>query len=215
MNLLLRYIRTPLPYRSRRRSMVQVLLIINIVVFIGTQLFPVSINFLAIQPFLFLRNFFVWTPITYMFIHADFGHILFNMLGLYFFGTIIERQWGSDEFLVLYLSTGILSGILSLLVFYATGTMNVFLLGASGAIYGVLLVFATLYPNAQLYVFGLFPVRAKILIVIYIGMQLLLLTGQGSRSNVAYLTHLFGIAVAWVYLLVRHRIDPYRKIFSR
>ncbi len=215
MNLFLRYIRTPLPYRSRRRSTVQVLLIINIVVFIGTQLFPVSINFLAVQPFLFLRNFFVWTPITYMFIHADFGHILFNMLGLYFFGTIIERQWGSDEFLVLYLSTGILSGILSLLVFYATGTMNVFLLGASGAIYGVLLVFATLYPNAQLYVFGLFPVKAKILIVIYIGMQLLLLTGQGSRSNVAYLTHLFGIAVAWVYLLVRHRIDPYRQIFSR
>ena len=215
MNLFLRYISNPLPYRTRRRPIIQVLLIINIVVFVLTQIFPTLITFFALQPTLFLRNFFVWTPITYMFVHANFSHILFNMLGLYFFGSIIERQWGSDEFLVLYLSTGILSGILSLLVFYLTGSISVFLLGASGAIYGILLVFASLYPNAQLYIFGLFPIKAKILMLIYIGIQLLSLTGQGSRSNIAYLTHLFGIAIAWSYLLFRHKIDPYRQIFSR
>lgn len=204
----------PLPYRLHSRSAVQILLLINISIFVVLQLFPSLIQFLAINPVFFIKKYFFWSPLTYMFTHLGFTHILFNMLGLYFFGIILEKQWGSDEFLLFYLSVGVISGILSLGVYLVTGSSNIFLFGASGAVYGILLAFATLFPHVKMYVFGIFPITAKVLILIYIGMQLLSL-GSGINSGVAYLTHTFGLGIAWIYLLFRHKIDPYKRLFSR
>ncbi len=212
---MMRFLLRPLPYRLHNRSVVTVLIVINVCVFVVLQLYRPFVQYLAVNPIFFSQRFFFWTPITYMFTHYGFSHILFNMLGLYFFGRIIERHWGSDEFLFLYLSVGVLSGLLSLVTYFFTASNSVFLLGASGAVYGILLVFATLHPTARLYVFGLFPISARILILIYIGIQILSFFGGGQNTGVSYLTHLFGLGIAWLYLLFRQRIDPAKILFDR
>jgi membrane associated rhomboid family serine protease len=141
-----------------------------------------------------------------MFVHADFTHILFNMLGLFMFGTPVERRLGSKEFLLFYLLTGTLSGIFSLISYLLAGT-NVILVGASGAIYAVLFAFAVLYPYARVFVFGIFPLRAPVLVILYTGIEMV---NQvfGSTRCVAHLTHLAGFGIAFLYFIFRLRINP-------
>jgi membrane associated rhomboid family serine protease len=147
-----------------------------------------------------------WQLITYMFVHANFSHILFNMLGLFFFGVQVERRMGSSEFLLFYLLTGFMAGLFSLLVFYLTGSV-IILLGASGAVFAVLLAFATFFPDANIYIFGLIPVRAPLLVT---GYAVIELVSQflSVRSGVAHLTHLAGFGFAFLYFLIRFEINP-------
>jgi membrane associated rhomboid family serine protease len=153
-----------------------------------------------------------WQLLTYMFVHANFSHIFFNMLGLFFFGLQLERRIGSTEFLIFYLVSGIGAGLISLLIFWLTGAPTV-LLGASGAVFAVLLGFATYFPTAMIYVFGIIPIRAPILVLIYTAIELF---SQffGARSGVAHLTHLAGFAVAYLYLVARLGINPVREFMN-
>ncbi|MDR1933037.1 MAG: rhomboid family intramembrane serine protease [Spirochaetales bacterium] len=156
----------------------------------------------------------LWQLITYMFLHWDFSHLLFNMLGLFFFGIQIEHHMGSREFLLFYFVCGFAAGLFSFAVYTLTGTYAVVLIGASGAIYGVLLAFAAFFPRAEIYVFGIFPIRAPLLVMIYAGIEIFnQVFGRG--GNVAHLTHLAGLAAAYVYLLVRYRINALRVFFDR
>ncbi len=215
MNKILHWIKNPLPYRLYRRSVVLVLIAITAAVFVLQQLLPPLLEeLLFLNPFLILNRGYIWTLFSYMFAHASFSHILFNMLGLYFFGMPLERSWGSSEFLFLYFLCGIGAGIISLIVYVLFGAWSVFLLGASGAVFGVMLAFTCLYPNVQIYIFGIFPVTARVLMLIYIGLQLISLQG-GIGSGIAYLTHLGGMAVAWAYMLLRHSINPYKRLLNK
>jgi membrane associated rhomboid family serine protease len=148
-----------------------------------------------------------------MFAHENLTHILLNMLGLLFFGTAIEKEMGSREFLLYYLLTGLLAGLFSLAAYVAIG-MNVSLLGASGAVFAVLLAFATLQPNAQIYIWGIIPMRAPIMVLGYTAIELL---SQifGSQAGVAHLTHLAGFAFGWLYFLARFGVNPWRRFFPR
>ncbi len=148
-----------------------------------------------------------WQFLTYMFLHADFTHILFNMIGLLSFGIFLERAIGSKEFLLFYLICGILTGVLSYFLYYFTGRANVRLIGASGAIYAVLFGYAVCYPRSIIFIWGIIPVPAPLLVLIYV---LIAIFSQmfGYDKNVAHYAHLFGILAAWLYFVIRMGMHP-------
>lgn len=188
------------------------IVVINAILYLVTsQLWPRATLYLAMIPSLVLHGW-VWQFLTYMFVHGSFSHLLFNMLSLYIFGSMVERRIGSKEFLLFYLLTGILSGVASFVSYMLAGT-NVILVGASGAIYGVLLMFAVFFPYSVIYVFGILPVRAPILVIVY---ALIELYSQvfGRGGNIAHLAHLSGLVVAYLYCRIRMRINPL-EVFRR
>jgi membrane associated rhomboid family serine protease len=194
-----------------RRFAVKII-VFNILVFLVTSyLWPKGFYYLAMIPS-FVRHGYIYQPFSYMFVHGSFSHLFFNMLSLFIFGTMVEKRIGSKEFLLFYLLTGLFSGIISFISYYLGG-MNVVLVGASGAIYGVLLLFAVFFPYSVIFVFGILPVRAPILIIIYALIELY--SQVFSRGgNVAHLTHLSGLVFAYLYCRIRMRINPF-EVFRR
>ena len=147
----------------------------------------------------------IWQPVTYMFLHDvhNLTHILFNMLGLWMFGVELERQWGTRFFVKYYAITGIGAGLttilVSLLPFHATSAIYYSnTIGASGALYGLLLAFALYYPNRPILMFLLFPVPAKYFVMI-LG-AIAFLTSISGSGAVAATTHLGGLLVGYIYL---------------
>ncbi|MFW6227881.1 MAG: rhomboid family intramembrane serine protease [Alkalispirochaeta sp.] len=202
--------RRPLPYYNGNITFI--LIGINLFVFFASTISRDIVSYLAMNPALTVVEGFIWQPFTYMFAHSGISHLLFNMLGLFFFGTQVEHQLGSWEFLRFYLLTGLLAGVFSLGVYWFTGSYYVFLLGASGAVFAVLLAFATFFPDAEIYIFGIIPVRAAVLVIGYTVIELFSqMSGRG--GNVAHLTHLAGFAFAYLYFVVRVGISPYRRFF--
>ncbi len=180
---------------------------INIIFYMIGFIYPRSIFYTAMIPGLIIQKFYIWQFVTYMFTHGGFSHILFNMLGLFFFGMQVERRIGSYEFLLFYLLTGVLAGIFSFLIYYLTGSYNVILLGASGAIFAVLFAFAVYFPNAQIYIMGIFPVRAPVLVIGYTAIELFSQI-TSARTGIAHLTHLAGFGFAYLYFIIRLGINP-------
>lgn len=135
-----------------------------------------------------------WTLLTYMFVHGGFWHLLFNMLGLFFFGPPLEARWGSREFIKYYLICGLGGAALSFA--FAFGSP---IIGASGAVYGVMLAFAMNWPDMPIYIWGIFPVPAKYLVAIFAIMSFLsMLNPRG--GNIAHAAHLGGFAAGFLYL---------------
>jgi membrane associated rhomboid family serine protease len=201
------------PFRYGNHNLSIWLIAANVLVFAIEYLFPRSIIYLAMTPILVLHGFF-WQPFTYMFAHANLTHLLVNMLGLLFFGTAIERELGSREFLLYYLLTGLLAGLFSFAAYLFLGGADVQLLGASGAVFAVLLAFATLQPNSQILIWGIVPVRAPLMVLGYTAIELVSQL-LNSRSGVAHLTHLAGFAFGWLYFLARFGVNPWRRFFPR
>jgi membrane associated rhomboid family serine protease len=192
--------------------MTYMLILINMVVFFMTSMSRDVTTYLAMNPVLTVVRGFWWQPFTYMFAHSGVSHLLFNMLGLFFFGTQVENELGSWEFLLFYMLTGVLAGFFSLAIYWVTGTYMVFLLGASGAVFAVLLAFATFYPNAQIYIFGIIPMRAAALVTLYTFIEIFSQIRGG--SSVAHMTHLAGFGFAYLYFLIRVGLNPWRRFFS-
>jgi membrane associated rhomboid family serine protease len=156
----------------------------------------------------------VWTFVTYMFMHGNVSHILFNMLGLFIFGVPVEKQMGSREFLLYYLVTGIMAGVISFAVYCLTKSYVVPLVGASGALFAVELAFAIYYPTSIIYLWGLIPMRAPIMVLGFTALELFFQL-TGGRGNVAHLTHLAGFAFGWIYFRVRFGVSPLRRLLGR
>ena len=169
------------------------LIAINGLVFLATisGVVPLdTINNLALTPYLLPVR--PWTAITYMFLHAGMAHIFFNMFGLYIFGPPVEARLGGRRFATLYFLSGIAGALLSLATPYAP------IVGASGAIYGVMLAFAWFWPRQPLMLWGVIAIEARWLIVIFT-----LLSLWGARTgagNTAHFAHLGGFVGAWLYL---------------
>lgn len=181
--------------------------LINVVVWLIVQGNPQMNLLLGLNPYLFLHKHMYWQIFTYMFMHGDFMHLFCNMFGLLMFGISVERAAGSKEFLLMFFLCGIVDGLLSLGVYVLTGSYGVLLIGASGAVYSILLAFAVIYPTAKIFLFGILPIPAPMLIVIYAVIEIwdeLF----GMAANVAHMTHLFGFAAAWIYFIVRMGINP-------
>ena len=142
---------------------------------------------------------FFWQPFTYMFLHGGIWHLLFNMLTLWFFGTQLERDWGTRRFLKYYFLCGIVAGICVLLVNMAIGDWATPTIGASGAIFGVLVAFGVLYPNQTVLMSFLFPIKAKYMVMIYAAIELLMTIRPG-QSGISTIAHLGGMAFGYIYL---------------
>jgi membrane associated rhomboid family serine protease len=179
-----------------------ILVLINIGVHIIIKLFPNLMNYLALYTPNFLNYRMYWQILTYMFVHSQisFTHILFNMLGLFIFGNQLEWRMGSREFLFYYLSAGIGAGILALF-------LKIPVIGASGAIYALLLGFATYFPNAKILVFFFFPMKAPLAVLLFAGLSIYF-QFSGSFGGVAHWAHLAGIVVGYLYFLLRLKINP-------
>jgi membrane associated rhomboid family serine protease len=201
------------PFRYSFRNLSIWLIAINVLVFAVEYIFPRAGNYLAMTPVFVLAGAF-WQPLTYMFAHANLTHLLVNMLGLLFFGTAVEKELGSREFLLYYLLTGVLAGLFSLGAYLASGGAFISLLGASGAVFAVMLAYATLEPRSQILIWGIIPVRAPLMVL---GYTLIELVSQifFSSSSVAHLTHLAGFGFGWLYFLARFRVNPWRRFFPR
>ena len=172
---------------------VQRLIIANVVMFFLQQTSPMVTPALAFVPSLIVAR--PWTIVTYMFLHGGYMHILFNMLALYFFGPRVEQRLGPERFFALYLVSGTAGALFSFAFApYAP------IVGASGALYGVLLAFARFWPRERIFIWGILPVEARWLVVFYT--LLSLMSGiQGSHSGVADFAHLGGFAGGLLYLL--------------
>lgn len=178
------------PFGISLTPWVKRLLIANGVIFLLTWAFDIT-GWLAFVPALILTR--PWTVLTYMFVHANFFHLLFNMLGLLFFGPVLEDRWGSREFIKFYLICGFAGGLLSLFFPYQA------IVGASAAIYGVLVAFAMYWPDNPIYIWGIFPVKAKWLVAFMVAISVFY-TLSGGQSGVAHLAHLGGAAAAFLYI---------------
>lgn len=177
------------------------LMIANGAMFLATWAVPLlPTERLMLVPVLFpLRP---WTIVTYMFLHAGVWHLFFNMLGLFFFGPRLEARLGGRAFLVLYFASGIMGGLLSF-----PFTPRAAIVGASGAVFGVLLGFARYWPRERIYIWGVLPIEARTLVVI---MTLLALMGGfgGTGSGVAHFAHLGGFLGGFLYLKWWERQSP-------
>ena len=176
------------------------LLIANVAVFVGSWLIgalggPNLEPLLAFVPGEILTR--PWGLVTYMFAHGDFFHLLFNMLGLFFFGPVLEERWGSREFIKFYLLCGLAGAVLSSLFAFADPFTQI--IGASAAIYGIMVAFAMYWPDTPIYIWGIFPVKAKWLVTFLVGASLFFSLG-GGRSGTADLAHLGGAMAAFGYL---------------
>jgi rhomboid family protein len=199
-------LRKKFPYTFN--NMTLILIGINVVLFFLSSSNSNMIYYGSLIPIFVIREHYYWQFITYMFFHSSMTHLLFNMLGLFFFGSQVEKRIGSWEFLLFYLLTGLLAGIFSFAVYVWTGNYVVILLGASGAVYAVLLAFAVFFPFARIFVFGIIPVQAPLLVVIYTVIEVFSQV-SGRNSNVAHLTHLAGFGFAYLYILIRMGINPF------
>ncbi|MFH0811310.1 MAG: rhomboid family intramembrane serine protease [Pseudomonadota bacterium] len=150
----------------------------------------------GLVPFIFWKDLFLWQLVSYMFLHGDTFHLLFNLLALYMFGCELERVWGSRFFLKYFFITGIGAGISSVCL---TPSVAVPTVGASGAIFGLLLAYALYYPNQIVYFNFLFPIKMKYLVIIY-GLWTFYLSFAGTGGNIAHIAHLGGMLFGFIYL---------------
>ena len=212
------------------------LLIINIVAYLATMMMEaggVDLNSMLGLHFFMASEFQLWQLVTYMFLHAGFTHILFNMFALWMFGCALERAWGARNFLIYYMVCGIGAGMLQeiatgveyyfvaaslsqeginevmlngadvlnqMMNYTNSGLANLNLIlnsstvGASGAVYGILLGYGVMYPNQLMYIFPFpFPVKTKYMVVGYAAIELVLALANSQSDHVAHVAHLGGM----------------------
>lgn len=176
-----------------------------------------SINFyLGLVPVLVWKKYFLWQFFTYIFLHGGIGHLLFNLLALWMFGGELENYWGSKKFLGYFLFCGIGAGICTVVF---TPYQFIPVIGASGAIYGILLAFGWFFPNRPIFIYFLFPIPAKYMVILY-GLIELLSSMEGTGGGIAHLTHLGGLLFGFFYMaypVIRQKIrrEYYKRKWSQ
>lgn len=182
------YFRTP--------PVVKNLIIINTLVFLATALIPRFNMLMGTYCQLFWigsPNYHSYQFITYMFLHGGFGHLFFNMFALWMFGRTLEYELGSKRFLTYYMVCGIGAALLQMLVAWMTGEVYFTLLGASGAVMGLLLAFGVMHPNEILIMFPIpMPIKAKWFVIGYAILELYL-GWSGRDASVAHFAHIGGM----------------------
>ena len=167
------------------------LLIANCAAFVLQNMMPGLTSEMAYVPVLVLVR--PWTVVTSMFMHGDVMHLFVNMLGLFFFGTQVENRLGSKRFTLLYFVSGLAAALASFVTPFTA------VIGASGGVFGVMLAFARFWPDALIYIWGVFPVPARILVI---GTTIIALVSglSGAGDGIAHFAHLGGYAGAWLFL---------------
>ncbi len=192
-------------YRPSFRQMlpqgVRWLLGLNIGIFLLQSMIPSNIwlRGLALIPAQVISGAQVWRLVTYMFLHGSLWHLLINMLVLWMFGAELERRWGTRAFLRYYFITGIGAAL------FGFFTYHDYVIGASGAIYALMLAYGLLFPNRVIYLYAVLPVKAKYFVIGLLGISLLSGIGGSfsagqSGGGIAHFVHLGGMLVGFVYL---------------
>lgn len=214
------------------------LLIINVLVFVAQLTFKNS-ETIHLEEWLALHDvrsvfFKPHQLVTHLFLHGGFDHIFFNMFALWMFGQTLENYWGSKRFLIFYLVSGLGAAVLHLAVLYVElqpivdvfrtlppqeqaaylyspdFPLNTATLGASGAVFGCLAAFGYLFPNTPLYVYFLFPIKAKWFVLIYAALELWLGIQNSAGDNVAHFAHLGGAVTGFILVLIWNKTDRKR-----
>lgn len=209
------------------------LIIINALIFVVQETFgreyPIN-NLFALHD---VRSYF-FKPhqiVTYIFMHGGWEHLIFNMLALWMFGSLLENYWGAKRFLQFYMICGIAAGLLHLGVLYfelmpefeklaqipgefqtmtakdPTLAINGSTVGASGAIFGCLAAFGYLFPNSVIYIYFLFPLKAKWFVLIYGALELYLGIANSAGDNVAHFAHLGGAIAGIIMVLIWNKTN--------
>ena len=169
-------------------------MIIMGIVFLLQMFITREIDFyFGLIPLLVWKKYFLWQLFTYIFLHGGFSHIFFNLLALWMFGGELENYWGSKKFLFYFFFCGIGAGIFTVLF------SSYPVIGASGAIYGILLAYGWLFPNRPILIYFLFPIPAKYMVIIF-GLIELFSSSSGSGGGIAHLTHLGGLVFGFFYM---------------
>ncbi len=199
------------------------LLIINIGAFLLGFLFRLEgflFYWFSVWPETFGKTMQIWRYITYQFLHGGLGHIFWNMFVLYFFGTMLEKLWGSRKFLIFYLICGTTGGIFYPVLTHIGWLRVAYLVGASGSILGMLAAAAILFPRMIVYLMGIFPIRMSILAIIIGVMSLLSVLRPDIESNAGgNAAHVGGMCAGAVYVLSerwrqRAKMKIHRKIWQ-
>ncbi len=203
------------------------LLIINTLAFLASftlERFNIDLNDMLGLHFFKASGFRPYQLLTYMFMHANFAHIFFNMFALWMFGNVLENIWGPKRFLIFYLVCGVGAGLTQELVQYIQYTtqlaqydqvnlggnivsMDSYLnlmttVGASGAVYGILLAFGMMFPNSLIYVYFAIPIKAKWFVILYAVIELVSGLGVTGSDNVAHFAHLGGMLFGLILILL-------------
>jgi len=166
---------------------------------------------LALSPRAVLTQFALWQLVTYLFLHSPlgFGHILINMLSLWMFGGPLEGAWGTRRFLHFYFFCGIGAGLCAVVLNAMMGGMDTRTIGASGAIFGVLIAFGMLFPRSIIYLFLMFPIEARWFVLILGAIVFLSAIGD-SGGGVSHYAHLGGLLFGYLWLRFYGRARPER-----
>jgi membrane associated rhomboid family serine protease len=183
---------------------VRFFLIANVVIFFVQMTRSEFTDVFALVPALALYR--PWTVVTYMFLHGDIMHLGFNMLGLWWAGTRVESRMGSDRFVILYFISGLTAALFAFIFAY-----NAAVIGASGAIFGLMMAYAYFWPRDKIFIYGIIPVEARVLLIIYTAVSVFGLRGGGGTAHYA---HLGGLVGAFVYLHFVSRTQGARKFRS-
>lgn len=183
---------------------IKILISINFVIYVLQSLAgkeDIFFRLFGLVPNVFISELMLWQPFTYMFFHAPYyssigiSHILLNMLGLWVFGRELEQAWGKSKFLKYYFLTGIGSGLITYL--FQINSNNP-VIGASGAVYGILLAYGISFPNRMLYIWGLIPIRSIWLVVIMGSIAFFGLLGRA--DGISHVTHISGMFIGYILL---------------
>ncbi|MBI4425034.1 MAG: rhomboid family intramembrane serine protease [Elusimicrobia bacterium] len=186
----------PIDFRSMPGA-IKALAIANALGFLLSQIVGGEFyRLFGLVPFHVVADRWIWQPVTYLFIHGTFMHLLFNVFALWMFGMPVEAQWGWKEFLKFYFLCGIGAGLLSVVL--APGS-HYPIIGASGAIYGLLVAFAMLYPDAVIYLYFFFPVKAAHMAIIF-GLIEFFASATNATPGVARFAHLAGMVIGYLYI---------------
>jgi membrane associated rhomboid family serine protease len=163
----------------------------------------------GLTPYLVITKGYVWQFVSYMFLHNSSGmmHIFFNMYALLLFGMPIEQKWGSKKFLFYYFFTGIGAGLTIFIInlIIRDQSMLIPTIGASGAVFGMLLAFGVLFPNVKLLLFFFIPIKAKHLVILYGGIELMLEVFSGKNSSISHIGHLGGLFFGLLFFAYHYR----------
>ena len=201
----------------------------NVLIFIATEFFNINYMGLPLRAWLgmvpsLVNKGYVWQFFTYMFVHGSYMHLFFNMFALLMFGRMLEYYLGTKEFLLFYFVTGVLGGVISYVFYVIQGVPEIFfeggqayyyamqgtpviVIGASGCVYALLFLCAVLFPTSRILFFFFIPMRMPFAVMIYIAIEVFSQV-FGLNEGVAHLIHLSSIAVAWLYVMIRFRMNP-------
>ncbi|NTV47018.1 MAG: rhomboid family intramembrane serine protease [Chlorobiales bacterium] len=191
---------------------IKAIILANVLVFVAQLLTPFGgalTGIGALWP-IGSGNFEIWQPISYMFLHGGFTHIFFNMFALWMFGAEIENYWGTRQFTIYYFTCGIGAALINLL---ATMNEMVPTVGASGAVFGILLAFGMMFPNRYIYLYFFFPVKAKYFVAGYAAIEFF--STFNTLSPVAHFAHLGGMLIGYIYIKIMQRELPLQNWFNR